>query len=129
MVNHPAVELLDEWLADESGYDEETWPELAKALGVRGTMALELVQGMCLVRVCPDGACILVQDTWGGIVACATYPERVQDLPRGSFGAWVVGCRTGTSRLHMNLVAIQPWPIDARFHYAGQLMPTAIEDL
>ena len=27
-----AIELLDEWLADESGYDEETWPELKAAL-------------------------------------------------------------------------------------------------
>lgn len=24
--------LLDEWLADESGYDEEIWPELKEAL-------------------------------------------------------------------------------------------------
>ena len=24
--------LLDEWLADESGYDEEAWPELKEAL-------------------------------------------------------------------------------------------------
>ena len=29
---HPAVALLDEWLKDESGYDEETWPALKKAL-------------------------------------------------------------------------------------------------
>jgi hypothetical protein len=27
-----AIESLDEWLADESGYDEETWPELKAAL-------------------------------------------------------------------------------------------------
>lgn len=27
-----AIRLLEEWLADESGYDEETWPELKKAL-------------------------------------------------------------------------------------------------
>jgi hypothetical protein len=26
------IRLLDSWLADESGYDEETWPELKKAL-------------------------------------------------------------------------------------------------
>ena len=26
------IALLDEWLQDESGYDEETWPELKKAL-------------------------------------------------------------------------------------------------
>ena len=26
------IALLDEWLKDESGYDEETWPELKKAL-------------------------------------------------------------------------------------------------
>ena len=24
--------LLDKWMADETGYDEETWPELKKAL-------------------------------------------------------------------------------------------------
>jgi hypothetical protein len=24
--------LLDEWMADESGYDEEAWPELKEAL-------------------------------------------------------------------------------------------------
>ncbi len=29
---HPAIRLLEEWLADESGYDEETWPKLKKAL-------------------------------------------------------------------------------------------------
>jgi hypothetical protein len=27
-----ALKLLDEWLKDESGYDEETWPELKEAL-------------------------------------------------------------------------------------------------
>jgi len=27
-----AIRLLDEWMADESGYDEETWPELEVAL-------------------------------------------------------------------------------------------------
>jgi hypothetical protein len=27
-----AVQLLDEWLVDESGYDEETWPQLKAAL-------------------------------------------------------------------------------------------------
>ncbi|HLO48452.1 MAG TPA: hypothetical protein VK211_08580 [Kamptonema sp.] len=26
------IELLDEWMADESGYDEETWPELKAAI-------------------------------------------------------------------------------------------------
>ncbi len=26
------IALLDEWLHDESGYDEETWPELKEAL-------------------------------------------------------------------------------------------------
>ncbi len=29
---HPAVALIDEWLKDESGYDEETWPILKKAI-------------------------------------------------------------------------------------------------
>jgi len=28
----PVIALLEEWLADESGYDEETWPELKAAL-------------------------------------------------------------------------------------------------
>ncbi len=27
-----AIRLLEEWLADESEYDEETWPEIKKAL-------------------------------------------------------------------------------------------------
>jgi len=27
-----AIALLDEWMADDSGYDEETWPELMEAL-------------------------------------------------------------------------------------------------
>ena len=26
------IDLLDEWMADESGYDEETWPELKAAI-------------------------------------------------------------------------------------------------
>ena len=26
------IRLLDQWLQDESGYDEETWPELKEAL-------------------------------------------------------------------------------------------------
>ncbi len=26
------IRLLDKWMADESGYDEETWPELKAAL-------------------------------------------------------------------------------------------------
>jgi predicted RNA polymerase sigma factor len=26
------IRLLDKWAADESGYDEETWPALKKAL-------------------------------------------------------------------------------------------------
>ena len=30
--NDGAIKLLDEWMADESGYDEETWPELKEAL-------------------------------------------------------------------------------------------------
>lgn len=29
-----AIRLLDEWLTDESGYDEETWPILQEALGL-----------------------------------------------------------------------------------------------
>ena len=35
--SHPAdpqavIRLLDEWMADESGYDEETWPKLKEML-------------------------------------------------------------------------------------------------
>lgn len=26
------IALLDEWLEDQSGYDEETWPDLKKAV-------------------------------------------------------------------------------------------------
>ena len=29
---HPAVELLNEWLHDDSGYDEAVWPEVKQAL-------------------------------------------------------------------------------------------------
>ena len=28
----PVIQLIEEWLADESGYDEEAWPELKTAL-------------------------------------------------------------------------------------------------
>lgn len=31
-MNHPAIDLLDKWLADESGYDERAWPILRRAL-------------------------------------------------------------------------------------------------
>lgn len=27
-----AIQLLDEWMANASGYDEQTWPEIKKAL-------------------------------------------------------------------------------------------------
>lgn len=30
--NDEVIRLLDKWLADESGYDEETWPLLKEAL-------------------------------------------------------------------------------------------------
>lgn len=30
--NVRAIRLLDEWMAEDSGYDEETWPELKEAL-------------------------------------------------------------------------------------------------
>ncbi len=30
--NAAALKLLDEWLADESGYDERVWPKLKQAL-------------------------------------------------------------------------------------------------
>ena len=30
--NSAALALFDEWAADESGYDEETWPQVKKAL-------------------------------------------------------------------------------------------------
>lgn len=30
--NDAVIRRLDEWLADESGYDEETWPRLREAL-------------------------------------------------------------------------------------------------
>lgn len=31
-MNHPAIDLLDKWLADESGYDERAYPRLQRAL-------------------------------------------------------------------------------------------------
>lgn len=30
--NIKAIRLLDEWMADDSGYDEKAWPELKEAL-------------------------------------------------------------------------------------------------
>ena len=30
--NEAAIRLLEEWMADESGYDEETWPIVQKAM-------------------------------------------------------------------------------------------------
>ena len=30
--NTEAIELLRKWLADESGYDEESWPALKKGI-------------------------------------------------------------------------------------------------
>ena len=30
--NQAAIRMLEEWMADESGYDEETWPVLKEAL-------------------------------------------------------------------------------------------------
>jgi len=30
--NLAAIRLLDEWMADDSGYDEESWPDLKEAL-------------------------------------------------------------------------------------------------
>ncbi|MGH9425483.1 MAG: hypothetical protein ACRD2L_04150 [Terriglobia bacterium] len=30
--NQPAINLLHEWLADESGYDEQVWPTAKRAI-------------------------------------------------------------------------------------------------
>ncbi|MFZ0889914.1 MAG: hypothetical protein WA005_15820 [Candidatus Binataceae bacterium] len=30
--NEDLIRLLDEWMADESGYDKKVWPALKKAL-------------------------------------------------------------------------------------------------
>lgn len=30
--SHPAIELIDTWLEDDSNYDETAWPELKKEL-------------------------------------------------------------------------------------------------
>ena len=30
--NERAIHLLDEWMADESGYDEETWPRVKEII-------------------------------------------------------------------------------------------------
>ncbi|MCH7727346.1 MAG: hypothetical protein IH991_12825 [Planctomycetes bacterium] len=29
---HAAIRLVESWLEDDSGYDEETWPEIKNAL-------------------------------------------------------------------------------------------------
>lgn len=31
-MNRPALKLVEKWLSDESGYDEETWPEVKKGI-------------------------------------------------------------------------------------------------
>lgn len=35
----PVIRLLNEWLADESGYDEAVWPELKEALNRERALA------------------------------------------------------------------------------------------
>jgi hypothetical protein len=40
-----ALALLDEWLNDDSGYDEETWPELKAALDRDRPSARRLFDG------------------------------------------------------------------------------------
>ena len=30
--NQPAINLLNKWLADESGYDEQVWPAAKRAI-------------------------------------------------------------------------------------------------
>jgi hypothetical protein len=35
MRNQQAINLLGEWLADNSGYDERVWPELKKSIEER----------------------------------------------------------------------------------------------
>ncbi|HEV2972957.1 MAG TPA: hypothetical protein VGY55_23515 [Pirellulales bacterium] len=39
------IALLDEWLRDESGYDEETWPELKAAIDRDRPSARRLFDG------------------------------------------------------------------------------------
>ena len=39
------IQLLEEWLADESGYDEEAWPELKDALDRDRLSARKLFRG------------------------------------------------------------------------------------
>jgi len=40
-----AIELLDRWLRDDSGYDEETWPDLKAALDRDRLSARRLFDG------------------------------------------------------------------------------------
>ncbi len=30
--NQAAIRLIEQWLADESGYEEENWPQIEKAI-------------------------------------------------------------------------------------------------
>ncbi len=39
--NAAAIALIDKWLADESGYDEATWPVIKAALQSQGAMGLD----------------------------------------------------------------------------------------
>ena len=40
--NQAMIRLLNEWLADESGYDEENWAEIKKLLEENRTSSREL---------------------------------------------------------------------------------------
>lgn len=45
MQNRSAIELLDQWLDDRSGYDEEAWPELKSDLDKHRLSARKLFNG------------------------------------------------------------------------------------
>jgi ferritin-like metal-binding protein YciE len=43
--NEAAVRLMKEWLKDESGYDEETWPRLKAAIEANRLSSRSRFQG------------------------------------------------------------------------------------
>ncbi|MCU0567906.1 MAG: hypothetical protein MUF49_15060 [Oculatellaceae cyanobacterium Prado106] len=46
------VKLLDEWMEDDSGYDEETWPNLKAALNLERDEVRDFINPQ--IPKCPD---------------------------------------------------------------------------
>ncbi len=51
--NEAAVRLMKEWLKDESGYDEETWPRLKAAIEANRLSSRSRFHAKSWKRDCP----------------------------------------------------------------------------